>query len=875
VRQILLLPILLILVTLGAFAQSQPVEFLASPPTPDRSVYTSLTSASTRSIISLNGRWQVSRDGGDSWRDIAVPSCFNGEGELLYRRTFQIPPELIGRFRWRLLCNGIQYQSTVSINGQFVAQHESGMPFSFSVPEEVKLGPTNTIQVDVSNHLGYTSTVPGRKLLLGDRTYGGIFRDIILVGVPRVWVEDVRVQTEGNASAMQAKFNVRIVSGAIKGMQVGKSGDSAGVPQTIATDLGDFDLNIILRRPSGVDTLPAGEVARGGQTFSLGSKRTANIAVTIPVASPSLWGPGSPNLYDAVVQVRYHGALVDEQPLRFGFRTFGSRGDKVLLNGQPLEVKGVTYVEDSKEFGASLSYELMRRDIQAIRDMGANVIRFNEGSPHPYLLQLCDELGIMAFIDVPIGTPPGSLFNDESYLKRSLDRVKFVTEEAGRYSCVVAYGLSAVIPGHNKDAVDAVRRMRGVIDSLDFRPVYFSATEWTDPELRKLADIAGLTAFDVDPVKVRGMIAEMLKELGGSRPLVMLNYGKFVQLGNHNGYNDPISIEAQAKYISDIYNILKEKEIGGIYWSFNDYRTDRPVLTVNNTEPYLATCGLFGLDRDLRQSATMLTALYTDQKTPDVLIGDYAPPSTVLFIAVGIACAIVFLLLINNSRRFRENVFRALLRPYNFYADIRDQRILSNVQTTVLGLVIAATFAVIAASLCYFYRMDERFDAILSATVTVDFAKAFLNYIIWRPAFSIIFFTLFFFLLLLAVAGLIRLCAAFVRNRIFFSDAYIIAIWGALPVLLLIPIAMIVYRLLAVPGAGAIAFLEMVLVMVWMLYRVLRGAAVIYDVRPLKVYGYALGGIAAILLIMVVTSSDTSATLSYLSEGISGLYSGR
>ena len=48
----------------------------------------------------------------------------------------------------------------------------------------------------------------------------------------------------------------------------------------------------------------------------------------------------------------------------------------------------------------------MRRDIQAIRDMGANVIRFNEGSPHPYLLQLCDELGIMAFIDVPIGTPP-------------------------------------------------------------------------------------------------------------------------------------------------------------------------------------------------------------------------------------------------------------------------------------------------------------------------------------------------------------------------------------------------------------------------------------------------------------------------------------
>ena len=70
------------------------------------------------------------------------------------------------------------------------------------------------------------------------------------------------------------------------------------------------------------------------------------------------------------------------------------------------------------------------------------------------------------------------------------------------------------------------------------------------------------------------------------------------------------TIEAQAKYISDVYNILKETTVaGGIYWSFNDYRTDRPILTVNNSEQYLATCGLYGVGRDLRQSASMLSAL--------------------------------------------------------------------------------------------------------------------------------------------------------------------------------------------------------------------------------------------------------------------------
>jgi hypothetical protein len=454
--------------------------------------------------------------------------------------------------------------------------------------------------------------------------------------------------------------------------------------------------------------------------------------------------------------------------------------------------------------------------------------------------------------------------------------MKYTIEEAGGYTSVVAYGLSALIPGESEEGLRAVQRIRGAIDSLDHRLFYVSATSWADPGLRKLVDIAGINGFDADPNRVREMLQRGKRELNGEKPLVMLGYGKFVQLGNHNGYKDPIAIEAQAKYISDIYNILLEAEVaGGIYWAFNDYRTDRPILTANNSNQYLASCGVYGLDRELRQGATMLSSLYTDQKTPDVLIGDYAPPSTILFIITGIGCAIVFLLLINSSRRFRENVFRALLRPYNFYADIRDQRILSNVQTTILGVVIAVTFAVIVASLCYYYRMDEGFDATLSAIVTSDTIKEFLNYIIWRPTLAVIVFTVFFFLLLLLVALIIRICAAFVRNKIFFSDAYIIAVWGALPVLLLIVPAMILYRALGVQGAGMITFSVMMLVVLWMVYRVLRGTAVIYDVRPMKVYGYALGTILALVLVVIVTSGETSATLSYLREGIGGLYSGR
>jgi beta-galactosidase len=534
--------------------------------------------------------------------------------------------------------------------------------------------------------------------------------------------------------------------------------------------------------------------------------------------------------------------------------------------------KGVVYLEDSEQFGASLSYDMMRQDMQAIKDMGVNVIRFADGVPHPYLLYLCDELGLMAWIDASIGTPPSSLFSDEGYVRRSLDRLRFTIEEGGVHTCVTAYGISAPVSGSDDGTLKALGRMRALIDSLDYRPFYCSSHDWSQ-QLRKLVDIAGFSTFDLEADKVRTMIASVREDLAGALPLVVLSYGKFVQLGNHNGYSDPISIEAQAKYISDVYSVLQQAGVGGIFWSFNDYRTDRPILTVNNDQQYLATSGLFGLDREQRQGAQMLGNLYTDQKTPDVLIGDYSPPSTVLFIIVGIVCAFVFLLLINNSRRFRENVSRALLRPFNFFADIRDQRILSSVQTTMLGVVIAATFAVIIASLAYYYRMNEAFDTITGTMIASDGLKELLNYITWRPALSVLVFTVLFFLLLMFVAVVIRLCAVFVRNRIFFTDAYSIAVWAALPMLLLIPIAMSLYRILEAPGTSTAVFILMIVVLLWLLYRVLRGMSVVFDIRPTSVYGYAVLGIVVFMALLYVTSGSTSATLSYLSDGIE-MYSG-
>ena len=58
-------------------------------------------------------------------------------------------------------------------------------------------------------------------------------------------------------------------------------------------------------------------------------------------------------------------------------------------------------------------------------------------------------------------------------------------------------------------------------------------------------------------------------------------------------------------------------------------------------------------------------------------IGSKKADAPMIFIVFGIVLAILMGILVNSGRKFREDASRALLRPYNFYADIRDQRIIS------------------------------------------------------------------------------------------------------------------------------------------------------------------------------------------------------
>jgi len=110
-----------------------------------------------------------------------------------------------------------------------------------------------------------------------------------------------------------------------------------------------------------------------------------------------------------------------------------------------------------------------------------------------------------------------------------------------------------------------------------------------------------------------------------------------------------------------------------------------------------------------------------------------------------------------------------------------------------------------------------------------------------------------------------------VRTRVLFYHAFSITVWSMLPYVLLIPVAMIMFRLMESDAYIMPIFFVLIIMKIWVLLRLLKGISIIYDVYPMKVY--AIGA----LVIIVATAAlygyldyekSTTVYLKYMMQSI-------
>ena len=274
-----------------------------------------------------------------------------------YQRAFTIHRRPDGRAFLRF--GAVDYVAYVYLNGHFVGRHEGGFtPFAVEVTGLLRDGENRiTIGADAERS---AETMP--PTVTDWETYGGVTRPVLLIQTPRTYVDDawLHLTRDGRIAA-----TVRL-----------DGPEAAGRPVRVEIAALHFTMN--------------------GVTGPDGSW-----AATAPAPRGlHLWSPESPTLYD----VRFL-AGEDALPDRIGLRTIEVRGEDILLNGQPIFLRGVSMHEE--ELGENPSRTMTPAAVRALlteaRDgLHANFVRLAHYPHSEVTTRMADELGLLVWSEIPV-----------------------------------------------------------------------------------------------------------------------------------------------------------------------------------------------------------------------------------------------------------------------------------------------------------------------------------------------------------------------------------------------------------------------------------------------------------------------------------------
>ena len=808
----------------------------------------------SRLKIDLSGSWNYSPDGKE-WNPVLIPSAYTSTKKVTFQRTFEITSQMLDTYSFSVVCYGINYQSEITINGNFVGRHQGGYSsFVFPIPQNIlQQGKENAVSIAVDNELTPKTTLPLRQQVGGWRTYGGIFRDIYILATPRLSIESPEVRSDISPDSKTAKISIH----------TDISDHASGIKNEPGTLLG-FQVEVY-------DKLTGELSGRSGITpLFVQANKSVSLSAEAIIPTPKLWSPETPDLYivkcEIVKVVNKETSVIDQYDMDAGIRDIRWTGGKLFIGGSPVLLKGVLWQEDHSTYASAMTYEALEKDIALIKTLGANLVRF-QYPPHPYILNLCDRYGLLAMEEIPLLNVPAEILVKDYFQDLATAYIKEMVLRDKYHVSVLAWGIGSEFETSAPNACDYVNAMRNIVKSLDVRPVYFSSRSAND-SCFEYVDLIALVNNGMDHKEFREQLKKWRTKYP-DKPILVVRYGKEVEPGNRNGYSDPLSMESQARYAMQSFDAMKDSKIaGGVLWSFNDWQCDRPALTTHSNDPYLKTMGIVSYDREKRTIFDVVRALYMGEKVQALPVGNYASSAPIIFVVVGLVVLISFAFIYNGNRRFRDAVNRSLFRTYNFFADIRDQRILTYGHSIFLALIVSVTWAVMLSSILSHYRDSVFLDNMLSQFMS-DGIKEWLVRLIWNPTKFILVISGFIILKLFILSLIVRIFSMMVRTHVYFYHAFSITIWSMLPYIIFIPVAMIMFRLMETPFYILPIFILILIVTVWVVLRLLKGISIIYDVFPIKVY--AIGILLLILCVVVLYgyydyTQSTSVYLKYLMQ---------
>ncbi|MBI2419075.1 MAG: hypothetical protein HYV28_14480 [Ignavibacteriales bacterium] len=798
-----------------------------------------LEGSQLRETMLLNGKWQVysEKDKERNKSSVMVPSVYDGQDELVFEKKFTLSKELLDRKLFQLNFLGVNYSADISVNNSVIFRHTGGaFPFSIMLPKDLlKPGAdANALRIHIIPRGDERNTIPLSHGYLFPSEFAGIFRDVYITMLPNVAVQRYTVTTE---AAMPGRAKLHVEANILN-----RSFSSLDSAVSTGYELRVSAIPFNSNASEVVSTL----------SFDVRKGKEKDIQLNMEIASPSLWTPDAPSLYKIKLEILHNGTIIDDVYKNTAVYQLKGTPGGLSLNNQPFALRGVTYVPAFESYGVMMTYEQMRQDMLLIKETGFNTVRFTKAVPHPYMLQLCAQYGLIAFIDMPIEHVPASLLSDNLFFNNAKNFYNQCVSAYGNESAVAAIGLGSGFSGVDEGDIFFITQMSEIIHQRSKKMTYEGFLPQTITTEVPGVDLYGVETIGVEITDLVTVYARMEAKVGRGKTFLM-GAGYWANEESSNGYANPNTFEAQAKFFNDILDYADEKQMPAVFLhTMFDYRTDYTSMVGKYNDKNLLLLGIASEERGTDRTAYKLVyaALHNLQKIT-VPIGVKKDKSPFVFILFGLGLALLIGVLINSGRKFREDAVRALVRPYNFFADVRDLRIFSAVQSLVLGALVSSVLALLTESYIYFFRQNETVEKLALAT-TSDTLMGLLSFLAWNPTPALLILTCVFFIMLAIIAGLIRVAATGVINKVYYSSSFYVVVWAFIPVLLLTPFGIVLYRILVPQTANAYIYGASILFTAWIAMRVLKGAYVIYDTTAARVYIF---GFAIILLFLGTISA--------------------
>lgn len=486
-----------------------------------------------------------------------VPKDYNGVG--CYQRSFTVPAD------WKdknitLHFGGVSSAYKVWVNGKFLGYAEdSFLPSEFNITPYLKEG-ENIVSVWVIRWSD------GSFLEDQDQwRMSGIHREVYLMAEPKLRIADFFYQTKLDKDYKDAVLSIRPRVENLTGQQ------APGF--VVKAQLYDANNQPVLNQPlSKTADEIINEIHPRLDRVKFGLMETT-------IANPLKWSTDDPNLYTLVLSLEDStGKVLEVKSCKLGFRSieFRSSDSKLLINGKLTYLYGVNRPDHHPTRGKALTRADILQDIKTIKQFNFNCVRLSHYPSDPYLLDLCDEFGLMVIDEANLETHGlgGKLSHDAKWAGAYVDRVSRMALRDKNHPSIIMWSLgNEAGSGPNHAAMAAWVKDFDITRPLHYEPAMGSPKEAgyinpSDPRYLKANDHSHRIQNPLDQYYV-DVVSRMYPAL----------YTAPLLVNQQNGDHRPIFFCEYAHAMGNSAGNLKDfwdqwrslpRVIGGAIWEFKD-----------------------------------------------------------------------------------------------------------------------------------------------------------------------------------------------------------------------------------------------------------------------------------------------------------------